>query len=51
MKKQGQRITQIAAADPRWRAIFEEDGAHDWFLWEGHIRRFLSAVLGPIPTK
>jgi putative tributyrin esterase len=30
---------------------FEEDGAHDWFLWEGHIRRFLTAVLGPIPTK
>ena len=30
---------------------FEEDGAHDWFLWDGQIRRFLAAVLGPIPTK
>jgi S-formylglutathione hydrolase FrmB len=30
---------------------FEEDGTHDWFLWDGQIRRFLAAVLGPIPTK
>ncbi len=29
----------------------EEDGAHDWFFWDGQIRRFLSAVLGPIPTS
>ena len=29
----------------------EEDGAHDWFFWDGQIRRFLAAVLGPIPTK
>jgi S-formylglutathione hydrolase FrmB len=28
----------------------EEDGAHDWFFWDGQIRRFLSAILGPIPT-
>jgi S-formylglutathione hydrolase FrmB len=28
----------------------EEDGAHDWFFWDGQIRRFLSAVLGPMPT-
>jgi putative tributyrin esterase len=28
---------------------FEEDGGHDWFLWDGHIRRFLASVLGPIP--
>ena len=28
----------------------EEDGAHDWFFWDGQIRRFLAAVLGPIPT-
>jgi putative tributyrin esterase len=28
---------------------FEEDGAHDWFLWDGHIRRFLASILGPIP--
>ena len=27
----------------------EEDGAHDWFFWDGQIRRFLAAVLGPIP--
>jgi S-formylglutathione hydrolase FrmB len=29
----------------------EEDGAHDWFFWDGQIRRFLSAVLGPIPAS
>jgi S-formylglutathione hydrolase FrmB len=28
---------------------FEEDGAHDWFLWDRHIRLFLASVLGPIP--
>jgi putative tributyrin esterase len=28
---------------------YEEDGGHDWFLWDGHIRRFLASVLGPIP--
>jgi S-formylglutathione hydrolase FrmB len=28
----------------------EDDGAHDWFFWDGQIRRFLSAVLGPIPA-
>jgi putative tributyrin esterase len=29
----------------------EEDGGHDWFFWDGQIRRFLAAVLGPIPMK
>ena len=29
----------------------EEDGGHDWFFWDGQLRRFLLAVLGPIPTK
>jgi S-formylglutathione hydrolase FrmB len=29
----------------------EEDGAHDWFFWDGQIRRFLSSALGPIPAK
>ena len=29
----------------------EEDGGHDWFFWDAQIRRFLAAVLGPIPTK
>jgi S-formylglutathione hydrolase FrmB len=29
----------------------EEDGSHDWFFWDGQIRRFLAAVLGPIPAK
>jgi putative tributyrin esterase len=29
----------------------EEDGSHDWFFWDGQIRRFLAAVLGPIPTQ
>jgi putative tributyrin esterase len=28
---------------------YEEDGAHDWFFWEGQIRRFLASILGPIP--
>jgi S-formylglutathione hydrolase FrmB len=27
----------------------EEDGAHDWFFWDGQIRLFLSSVLGPVP--
>ena len=29
----------------------EEDGRHDWFFWDAQIRRFLSAVLGPISMK
>jgi S-formylglutathione hydrolase FrmB len=29
----------------------EEDGGHDWFFWDGQIRRFLATVLGPIPTQ
>jgi putative tributyrin esterase len=29
----------------------EEDGGHDWFFWDGQIRRFLAAVLGPIPKQ
>jgi S-formylglutathione hydrolase FrmB len=28
---------------------FEEDGRHDWFLWDRHIRRFLEFAIGPIP--
>lgn len=28
----------------------EEDGKHDWFFWDAQIRRFLSAVLGPLPA-
>ena len=28
----------------------EEDGKHDWFLWDRHIRLYLEACLGPIPT-
>ena len=28
----------------------EDDGAHDWFFWDGQVHRFLAAVLGPIPT-
>ncbi len=27
----------------------EEDARHDWFFWDAEIRRFLAAVLGPIP--
>ena len=26
----------------------EEDGAHDWFFWDGQIRRFLAEVLNPL---
>lgn len=29
----------------------EEDARHDWFFWDGQIRRFLSMVLGPLPTQ
>ena len=29
----------------------EEDGAHNWFFWDGQIRRFLTAVLGPMPAS
>lgn len=28
----------------------EEDARHDWFFWDREIRRFLAAVLGPIPA-
>jgi len=28
----------------------EEDAGHDWFFWDGQIRRFLEAVLGPLPA-
>ena len=28
---------------------YEEDARHDWFFWDKEIRRFLNAVLGPIP--
>jgi S-formylglutathione hydrolase FrmB len=28
----------------------EEDGGHDWLFWDGQIRRFLSTILGPMPT-
>ena len=27
----------------------EEDGRHDWFLWDRQIRQFLASSLGPIP--
>jgi putative tributyrin esterase len=29
----------------------EEDGIHDWFLWDRHIRFFLESILGPIPKE
>ncbi|MBN1640447.1 MAG: esterase family protein [Anaerolineae bacterium] len=29
---------------------YEGDGAHDWFFWDAQIRRFLAALLGPMPT-
>ncbi len=27
----------------------EDDARHDWFFWETEVRRFLDAVLGPVP--
>ena len=30
---------------------YEEDGQHDWFQWDRQIRRFLEAVLGPVPDQ
>jgi len=29
----------------------EEDGHHDWFLWDRQIRQFLVSILGPIPES
>jgi putative tributyrin esterase len=29
----------------------EEDGQHNWFLWDRHIRWFLQAILGPLPEN
>jgi len=29
----------------------EEDGHHDWFLWDRQIRQFLASILGPIPGQ
>jgi putative tributyrin esterase len=29
----------------------EEDGHHDWFLWDRQIRQFLASILGPIPER
>jgi putative tributyrin esterase len=29
----------------------EEDGQHDWFLWDRQIRQFLASILGPIPQR
>jgi S-formylglutathione hydrolase FrmB len=28
----------------------EEDARHDWFFWDREVRRFLAAVLGPVPA-
>ena len=29
----------------------EEDGHHDWFLWDSQIRKFLTGVLGALPAE
>jgi S-formylglutathione hydrolase FrmB len=29
----------------------EEDGYHDWFLWDKHLRQYLESILGPVPGK
>jgi len=28
---------------------YEEDARHDWLFWDSQVRRFLAAVLGPVP--
>ncbi len=28
----------------------EEDGGHNWYFWDGQIRRFLASILGPLPA-
>jgi putative tributyrin esterase len=28
----------------------EEDGRHDWFLWDRQLPQFLASILGPIPA-
>jgi len=30
---------------------YEEDARHDWFFWDAQFRRFLTAVLGPMPMR
>ena len=30
---------------------YEEDAQHDWFQWDRQIRRFLQAILGPVPGQ
>lgn len=30
---------------------YEEDAQHTWFFWDVQIRRFLTAVLGPMPVR
>ncbi len=29
----------------------EEDGQHDWFLWDRQLPRFLESILGPVPAN
>jgi putative tributyrin esterase len=29
----------------------EEDGQHNWFLWDRQIRQFLASILGPMPNQ
>ncbi|MBN1922534.1 MAG: esterase family protein, partial [Anaerolineae bacterium] len=29
----------------------EEDGQHNWFLWDRQIRRFLEMLMGPVPKE
>jgi putative tributyrin esterase len=29
----------------------EEDGQHNWFLWDKQIRQFLASILGPMPNQ
>lgn len=46
-------INQLAHAQLQQRGIpvdyYETDARHDWFFWDKEIRRFLAAVLGPLP--
>jgi S-formylglutathione hydrolase FrmB len=44
------RIVYAALQELGIPVDYHEEGArHDWFFWDGQIRRFLAAILGPLP--
>ncbi|MGI6615477.1 MAG: alpha/beta hydrolase [Dethiobacteria bacterium] len=45
-------IFKAAAAERQVEVDYHEaDGRHDWFFWDIQIRRFLAAILGPLPRE